>query len=284
MVKIEIKNRFTGKVIFEYSKENNTIAETVKEFIRKEIADGKSRADLRWADLSEANLSKADLSGADLSEANLSKADLSGAYLRWADLSEADLSGADLSEANLSKADLSGANLSKANLRWANLSNANLRWANLRWANLSGANLSKANLSEANLSNANLSNANLSRADLSEADLSEANLSNANLSVIKNDFWAKLLKLKNEIPAFKEKIIAGEIDGSCYEGECCCFVGTMAKIKHLDYQKLEGVYPDSGSPTERWFMGISKGMKPETHEIVKITLEWIEEFEMWLNK
>ncbi len=29
-MKIEIKNRFTGSIIFEYTKDNNTISETVK--------------------------------------------------------------------------------------------------------------------------------------------------------------------------------------------------------------------------------------------------------------
>ena len=88
---------------------------------------GGVRADLRWANLSEANLRGANLSGADL---------------RWADLGGADLSGANLREANLGGADLSGANLREANLSEADL----------RMANLSGANLSEANLSEADLS------------------------------------------------------------------------------------------------------------------------------------
>jgi len=92
-MKIEIKNRFTGSIIFEYTKDNNTISETVKEYIRQEIQKGKSGADLSGADLSGAYLSRANLSRADLSRADLSGADLSGA----------DLSGADLSGANLDK-------------------------------------------------------------------------------------------------------------------------------------------------------------------------------------
>ena len=68
--KIEIKNRFTGLIIFEFECDGNTILKTVKEAIKN----------------------KANLSGADLSEANL----------RWADLSGANLSGADLYEANQS--------------------------------------------------------------------------------------------------------------------------------------------------------------------------------------
>jgi uncharacterized protein YjbI with pentapeptide repeats len=96
MIKIEIKNRWTGKILFEYSKENNTLLETLLEAIKS------------GANLSGANLSGANLSGANLSGANLSDANLSGA-----DLSDADLSGADLSDADLSDADLSGADLSE---------------------------------------------------------------------------------------------------------------------------------------------------------------------------
>jgi uncharacterized protein YjbI with pentapeptide repeats len=107
LTKFQIKNRFTGAIIFEHEAEN--LRDAV-------IAAVKSRADL-----SDANLSRADLSDADLSGANLSRADLSDANLSRADLSDADLSGANLSYANLSRADLSDANLSGANLSDANL-------------------------------------------------------------------------------------------------------------------------------------------------------------------
>ena len=82
MIKIEIKNRWTGKILFEYSKEDNTMKDTVLEAI-------KSGADLRDADLRDADLRDADLRGADLRGADLHGADLCGA-----DLSSADLSGA----------------------------------------------------------------------------------------------------------------------------------------------------------------------------------------------
>ena len=73
---------------------------------------------------------------------------LRSADLRSADLSDADLHGADLRCANLRDADLSDANLRCANLRCANLSDANLRDADLRCANLRDANLRDADLSE----------------------------------------------------------------------------------------------------------------------------------------
>ena len=180
-LKIEIKNRFTGKIIFEFETENNTMAKTIAKYV-------------------------------------------------------------EISRANLSR-----------------------------------ANLSDANLSDANLSRADLSRADLSRADLSDADLSDANLSDADLDNIKYDFFGRMLMLRQEIPALREKVIAGEINGSSYTGTCACFVGTIANIKHENYEQLN-LKPNSNSATERWFMGIKEGMKPETHNICAITLGWIDEF------
>ncbi len=112
LVKFEIKNRWSGKVIFSHE------CESIKEAVAAAL---DADADLRGADLSGANLSDAYLRGADLSGANLRGADLSYADLRGANLSDADLRGADLSYANLHGADLRGANLSDANLSGANL-------------------------------------------------------------------------------------------------------------------------------------------------------------------
>ena len=97
----------------------------------------------------------ADLRGANLHDANLHDADLRDAYLgcaclHGADLGHADLSGANLSDADLSYADLSGANLSDADLSYADLSGANLSDADLSDADLSYADLSYADLSGAN--------------------------------------------------------------------------------------------------------------------------------------
>ncbi len=119
-IKIEIRNRWTGSVVFEYTKEGNTITETVLDAIRR-------GADLRDTDLYGADLCDADLRGANLSDADLCDADLRDADLRGADLRDADLHGANLSDADLSDADLRGADLRSADLRGANLCGANLR-------------------------------------------------------------------------------------------------------------------------------------------------------------
>lgn len=71
-IKISIKNRWTGSILFEYSSVDNTLAKTVLEALKGE------------ADLYGANLYGADLYGANLRRANLREADL-----READLCEA---------------------------------------------------------------------------------------------------------------------------------------------------------------------------------------------------
>ncbi|MEI3543838.1 MAG: DUF5758 domain-containing protein [Alistipes communis] len=121
-IKIEIRNRWTGSVVFEYTKEGNTITETVLDAIRRD------------ADLCGANLRDANLRGADLYDANLRDANLRDANLR-----DADLRGANLRDADLRCADLCGANLYGADLRGADLRGANLYGADLRGANLRDA-------------------------------------------------------------------------------------------------------------------------------------------------
>ena len=146
-IKISIKNRYTGSILFEYSSVDNTLAKTVLEAL-------KGGAYLRGANLSGANLCRANLC-----EANLRGADLCEADLYGADLREARLRGADLYEANLSGAYLCNANLCGANLYGADLREARLREARLRGADLCNTNLRDANLSEADLREADLSGA-----------------------------------------------------------------------------------------------------------------------------
>ena len=126
-IKIEIRNRWTGSVVFEYTKEGNTITETVLDAIRRDT----------------------DLYSADLCNADLRGSNLCGADLRGADLYGADLCDANLRDANLRDADLRGANLCDADLRGANLYGADLRSTDLRSTDLRGANLRGANLRDA---------------------------------------------------------------------------------------------------------------------------------------
>ena len=107
------------------------------------LADNNTgkRADLRYADLADAELEGANLNRADLKHANLA-----GADLRCANLNSADLTDADLRYADLADAELIGANLTDADLRYADLTGAILRHTGVRRTNLTGADLTGADL------------------------------------------------------------------------------------------------------------------------------------------
>jgi hypothetical protein len=64
-MKIEIKNRFTGEIIFSHEAEENSVSATVKAAL--EVNTNLRDANLIGANLRDANLRDANLSGADLS-------------------------------------------------------------------------------------------------------------------------------------------------------------------------------------------------------------------------
>ena len=72
-IKISIKNRWTGSIIFEYSSVDNTLAKTVAEAL-------KGGANLRGANLRGANLCGADLRGA---EGTYMACPTDGGFIGW---------------------------------------------------------------------------------------------------------------------------------------------------------------------------------------------------------
>jgi len=133
-ITIQIKNRHTGKILFELKKEYNTVKDTLFEAV-------KQGANLCYADIHGANLHGIDLHETDLSFADLRDANLRSANLYGICLSCANLSGAILDNANMRYADLCGADLSNARLYGANLDNAILNVTDLTNAAFCGASL-----------------------------------------------------------------------------------------------------------------------------------------------
>jgi Pentapeptide repeats (8 copies) len=160
----------------------------------------------------------------------------------------------------------------------ANLRGANLRDANLGDADLGGANLRDANLGGANLRDADLGDADLGGADLRDADLRDADLRGANLQPIRDDLWAVLSASPREVEFLRNALIAGKVDGSTYDGECACLVGTIAHGAGLPYNSLPVLKPNCYRPIERFFMGINKGDTPENSQVSKLALEWTEQW------
>jgi hypothetical protein len=102
---------------------------------------GKTRPDLREADLTGTLLGGANLSGADLRNARLTGADLTGATLFGVKLADADLRRARLNEAYLPDADLTDADCERTNFHNASLVGARFGGAYLEQADLTGADL-----------------------------------------------------------------------------------------------------------------------------------------------
>ncbi len=137
----------------------------------------------------------------------------------------------------------------------------------------------RANLSSANLSSADLRSANLRFANLRFANLSSADLSSADLSDIKEDFFKRLKIAKGEVVGLYDYIIRGKINGQAYTGDCACFVGTIANLRHEGYENLSiPLKPESSSLTEKWFLAIYKGDTPQSNQVSLITSQWCEEF------
>ena len=95
----------------------------------------------------------------------------------------------------------------------------------------------------------------------------------------KADFFEILAHAIPEIPSLRQSLIDGKINGTCYEGECACLVGTIAIIRKCDYGLLEGIKPDGSRPAEKWFYGIKTGDKPEDNYYSRMALEWLDEFQ-----
>jgi len=108
-------------------------------------------------------------------------------------------------------------------------------------------------------------------------------LKNGAFGSIKMDFFGRMILQKNEVSFLKKKLQDGEIDGTQYEGECGCFVGTIAKALKVNYLHLPNLKPYSNAPTEKWFFAIRKGDTPGNNVIAKITFDWIEEFEQLMK-
>lgn len=109
------------------------------------------------------------------------------------------------------------------------------------------------------------------------ADLSDADLRDADLRGIRDDLYAVLAAAPAEVPGLLVALREGRIDGTAYEGECACLVGTIANLRHCDAYDLQGVlHPDSSRPAEKWFLAIVPGNTPENHPVAKIPAEWIE--------
>jgi hypothetical protein len=184
-------------------------------------------------------------------------------------------------EAETVKDALHAAISAKADLRHADLTDAVLTGADLTGAVLTGAVLTRAVLTDAVLTDAVLTRADLTGAVLTGAVLTGAVLTRAVLTGIRDDLWAVLSSAPAEAPAVLQALREGRVDGSTYQGECACLVGTIANARHCLYTDLGALQPNSYRPAEKWFMGIRAGDTPETNQQAKLAAEWVSD---WIDR
>ena len=168
-----------------------------------------------------------------------------------------------LQDAVLQDADLQDADLQDADLRDADLQDADLRGADLRGAFLQGADLRGAFLQGADLRGAR-------------------NIPQSYINICSRDMLFVFEHLKTELPFLREKLVTGKIDGTQYNGECACLMGTIAKKKGngdgINKTCTAIPFYEKGlhNPGEQWFWQIRMGNTPENSFFAKHALELID--------
>ena len=145
---------------------------------------------------------------------------------------------------------------------------------------LTRAVLTRADLTDAVLTGIVLTGAVLTGTILTRAVLTGIVLTRADLTTIRVDLFDVLLRAPHEVSGLIQALRDGKVDGGIYEGDCACLVGTIANLQHCKYNEVPNLNINSNRPAERWFLGIRRGDTPDNSNLVKITIEWIEEFQL----
>jgi len=165
-----------------------------------------------------------------------------------------------LQDAVLQDADLRGAVLQDAVLRGAVLQDADLRGTVLRGAVLRGTVLRGTVLRGAKIENI--------------SDLGDFT------NQCSRDMLFVFEHLKAELPFLRDKLVKGGVNGTQYEGDCACLIGTLANADG-GIAKVCGAIPyyEKGLQNycEQWFWQIREGDTPENNLYAAHALKLIDE-------
>jgi hypothetical protein len=283
---IQIKT-WAGEIFFEHEMDGNSITETVKAMLAK--FKGKT--------MEKVNLSDMDLSGIDFSYSTFDNSKFDNSTF---DNSTFDNSKFDNSTFDNSKFDNSTFyNSTFDNSKFDNSTFYNSTFDNSKFDNSTFYNskfdnstfynstFDNSTFDNSKFDNSTFDNSTFYNSKFDNSTFynstfdkisAEGALASRAFENIRMDFFGRMLLAQHEIPALRQAIVDGKVSGSSYEGECCCFVGTIAKAAHCNYLNLPQLKPDSNSETEKWFFGIQTGSTPENNEIARITVLWIDEF------
>jgi hypothetical protein len=97
--------------------------------------------------------------------------------------------------------------------------------------------------------------------------------------ILKNrdDLYHVLDVRPNEVEGLRAALVAGRVNGSCYEGECSCLLGTLSRCAGVPVDAL-GIHRDPSRPAEALFAPIRPGMTPENCPLVAVIVGWIDQW------
>jgi hypothetical protein len=110
--------------------------------------------------------------------------------------------------------------------------------------------------------------------DDAELYLSSNNLGSLVYTAVRVAVQGRVREYVAEIPALLEAMRRGRIDGTTYNGECRCLVGTIAAARRVDPKEI-GTRP--WLLEERWFLQFRPGMTPGNSWAMRVTYQWIED-------
>ena len=99
----------------------------------------------------------------------------------------------------------------------------------------------------------------------------------------------KILTLApGEVVGVRDALMTGTVEGRVYAGDCCCLVGTIAKLRGISVTTQAWFYPlerairfDEDRPAEEFFRHIHRGHTPENNQYAALALRWVDE---WIDE
>lgn len=235
---IQLKT-YTGKVIFEYSKENNTIKDTLEEAARQIV--NLRNIQLVNADLNGIELKNVDLSGAVFYNVSLMKSNLQYVYLDDSILNDVTFDYSILNSLTLIESSIRDAYFDRTLLYNSILHKTSLFKVSFIHADLKSIDSRYSTFSECNFCSAKLDSIDFLNADFYNNSLSDILLTNVtNLSIPMNlpegEFiaWKKL----GDDTIVKLKILADSKRSRANRNKCRCDKALVLEFQNKNGDKL----------------------------------------------
>jgi hypothetical protein len=104
-------------------------------------------------------------------------------------------------------------------------------------------------------------------------------LTSSELNIFRDDLFDVLQYAPNEVDGLLDAVRTGKIEGARYTGDCCCLVGTIARLRDSHHECLSGITPDMSRPIEGFFYPINNGDTPDDNPFSKYVETWILEWQ-----